>query len=165
MAHYNEQLDSPNSDNPYFVYEFERSWTFDGRGIPAYFVTNPNFKDSPFMHGKLHKVKAHGLSMGYAPCNLYISKNYETADPYGISGDQLQPCSFPKPPERLLTADLVPTASAVNYQKEGWCLNMNFLNYTMAEEDGPYGFKLADPSPPFAVQTLLIQYVPTKGVT
>ena len=169
MSHYNEQLDPTgdggNSLEGYHVYEFERSWTDDGRGIPAYLVTNPNFKDSPFMHGKLAKVKIHGLSLGYAPCKLFVSKNYESADPYGTSPEESQVCDLPRTASDTLTADLIPTTSAVNYQKEGWCLNMNFLNYTNYYNDSPFGFKLADPSPPFALQTLLIQYTPTKGGT
>lgn len=163
MAHYNAALDTPNLDNPYFVYEFERSWTFDGRGIPAYFITNANFQDSPFFHRKIMKMRAHGLGLGYAPFNTYVQKDYKLADPYNAGETEIQDISLPKPPDVLLTADYIPYTSICSPQKEGWSFSMNFFNYTLQSDEGPYAFKLADPSPPCAYQSLLIQYTPSRA--
>lgn len=164
LAHYNAQRDAPNSDNPWFVYEFERSWTFDGRGIPAYFVTTSNFKNAPFQFNSIEKVRAHGLSFGYAPCKLLVTKDYEGKDPSYVDVTELQDISLPKPPAALLSADFLPYTSIVSYPKTGWAIAMTFASYTgINPSDGPFGFKLAPPSPPFAYQTLLLQYSPSRG--
>lgn len=164
LAHYNRYLDTPNLDNTYYVYEFERSWTFDGRGIPAFFTTSSNFKDTPFQYGAIKKCRVHGLSMGYAPNKLFMAKDYDSAIPIEEGASLInQPANLPDPAAYLLTADYVPYTSMVNYSKEGYCVSMTFFNYDTLQGSGPYAFKVADPSPPFAIQTLLIQYVPGRG--
>jgi len=163
MSHYNGPRDRPTGSNPWYVYEFERSWTFDGRGIPAYFITNSNFKDQPFTFGKIEKIRANGLSYGYAPCRVLASEGYLNADPSRVGQQEIQEINLPRAPAKFLASDFVPFTNIANVPKEGTSFNLTFLSYDTLGIMNPFDFKLADPCPPFAVQTLLLQTLSAKG--
>lgn len=163
VSHYNYYRDSESLDDKYFVYESEKSWTFDGRGIPAYFVTNSNFKDQPFIYGKIAKVRVNGLSYGYAPCKVLVTEGYTAVDVTKIGQQEYQDINLPRAATHTLGADFIPYTNIANVPKEGTSFNLTFLSYDTANRANPFAFKSATPCPPFALQTLLLQTTPAKG--
>lgn len=162
LSHYSESVPTPNDSYP--VYEFNRSWTFDGTGIPAYFVGNENFFNSAFDYDKLEKIRLHGLSLGYAPISFHAEINYKENTATNQKPSLVVPLNLPRDPNDTLSNDYQNWSNLVNYGKEGRSFNFRFMSCDLtgnptAQKDPVY----ADVCPPFVIQGILVQTKDTKG--
>lgn len=162
IAHYSSAKVPPGGK--YYVYEYDRSWTFDGAGIPSYFVSNENFYGSTFDWEKIEKIRLHGMSLGYAPINVHVETNYfeNTSTPQKVN--LAAPVNLPRNPQPSLSNDYANFSNICNVARDGRSFNFRFMSYRL---DGqPTDVKdpvYADVSPPFVAQAMLVQIKEGKG--
>lgn len=148
----------------YYMYEFDKSWTFNGYGIPSYIVSNQNFFASPFDYDVARKLRLHGTSMGYAPISVFIDKNYSENKALTYDPRVVVNCSLPREPASTLAVDQVATTTMSDVATRARSFSMRFMSYNTAEqpEDG-IDPVYADVSPPFVLQAMLVQHTQGKG--
>lgn len=148
----------------YYMYEFDKSWTFNGYGIPSYIVSNQNFFASPFDYDVARKLRLHGTSMGYAPMSVFIDKNYSENKALTYDPRVVVNCSLPREPASTLALDQVATTTMSDVATRARSFSMRFMSYNTAEqsEDG-IDPVYADVSPPFVLQAMLVQHTQGKG--
>lgn len=162
LAHYSTSSTPPN--NSYGVYEYERSWTFDGAGIPAYFILNENFYGSLFEDGNLRKIRVEGMSLGYALMTVHVESNFAENDSTNQNPRLVIPINLPRDPNASLATDYIPVTNICNVMKSGSSFNYRFMSYvTTGQPDDAQDPTTAIICPPFIVQGLLIQNIDTKG--
>lgn len=161
LTHYSSSVSPPSGNYP--VYEYERSWSFRGVGIPAYFVTNENFYGTSVDWEKLNKCRLFGLSFGYAPVYVHVEYNYKdnftTTQEIQLSG----PISLPRSPATSLTSDFVNTTNICNLASDGRSFNFRFMSYDLDAASSEVNPIIADVSPPFVIQGMTVQGKEGKG--
>lgn len=158
-SHYSSSF---TSDIPPYVYELERSWTFNGMAIPAYIVSTDNFYGSLFDFDIIRKMRVHGLSYGYAPLFCTIKSDYDPNSAVSPTSALVQDVSLPRKPATDL--ELVPVTNIGNFATRGRSFNLRFMSYDR-ELISPLSVDpvYADLCPPFVIQGLLIQTNDAKG--
>lgn len=148
----------------YHVYEAERSWTFDGSGIPAYFVTNENFYGGIFDFDNQRKLRLHGLSYGYAPLTVHYEADYGANDDTIQTAKESPNISLPRSPATTLSAELQPVTTITNPAKRGRSFSMRFMSYNLTTQDDTVKDPVyADVSPPFVIQAMMPQFTENKA--
>lgn len=152
MSHYDPTRDELAGESIYYVYEMEKSWSFEGFPISYMFRLNENFFGSLFDKDTVTKVAAHGLSLGYAPLKLSIGTEY--GEPLTTQRASVD-ISLPRGTGRRL------------HQDQGAVMN---IAQDLSARGRSFNFKFYYPysgngvvCPPFSVQMLLIQYKEGKG--
>jgi hypothetical protein len=164
IGHYSKSTTAVAS---YFVYEFGKSWTFDGKGIPCYIISNTNFLGSPFDYDNLRKARLHGMSLGYAPLKMHVGKNYETNDDKTYdSGRVTIDCSLPRDVTDTISNQLEPTTNMSQLATRGRSFSLKIMSYdALAQPTVPSDPESAERSPPFVLQAILLQHTENKGDT
>lgn len=162
MAPYSKSVDV----EAYHVYEFEKSWTFDGSGIPSYFVTNENFYGTLFDFDNVRKIRLHGLSFGYAPITIHTSTDYDLNDNTEQVAREAPEFNLPRAPASTLYSDYVPVTNKDDISARGRSFSMRVMSYILTGQLD----NLKDPvfaliSPPFVIQAMMVQYTENKGDT
>lgn len=150
----------------YHVLEYEKSWTFDAHGIPAYIVTNENFFNSPFNYDNVRKMRLHGLSLGYAPMKVHVDKEYGRNEANTYAPRVAVDCSLPRDPTDTMYYDLEPITSMSDLATRGRSFSMRFMSYNTSLQ--PTTVKdpvLAEVAPPFVIQAMLLQNTENKADT
>lgn len=148
----------------YHVYEYERSWTFDGKGIPSYIVSNENFFGTPFAYDNARKLRLHGMSYGYAPLTVHVETDYDKNDTKTYDPRTAVDCSLPKVPTSVLQYDLEPFTQIGNLASRGRSFSMRFASYNITTQPSTVKDPInARVSPPFVLQAMLPQYTDNKG--
>jgi hypothetical protein len=148
----------------YYVYELERSWTFDGNGIPAYVISNENFYNILFDFDNIRKLRLHGVSLGYAPIRVRVAKNYDTNEDTLIEGREAVDVSLPTKPDLTMSSDYNPHTSMGNMATRGRSFSMRFTSYDISNQpDTTKDPVYADVCPPFTIQAMLIQNTENKA--
>lgn len=162
ISHYSTAYPPPA--NTYYVYEYDRSWTFNGSGIPAYIVLNENFYGSLFDIDNVRIVRAEGMSLGFAPLSVTIRKDYEENFDANQTTLKVIPLSLPRDPASSLALDYIPVTNIANVASRGRSFNYRLMSYdtenTPATSKDPL---YATVCPPFIIQGLLVQITENKG--
>jgi hypothetical protein len=159
VSHYSHSYTSPV---PPYVYELERSWSFNGQGIPAYVVSTDNFYGSLFDFDIIRKMRVHGVSYGYAPLDCVIKSDYNSNTEPAPSTALIQNVNLPRKPAAAL--EQTPVTNIGNFATRGRSFSLRFMSYdretfSTLSVDPVY----ADFCPPFVIQGLLIQTNDAKG--
>lgn len=162
IAHYSSFSGAPSGK--YYVYEYDRSWTFDQHGIPAYLVLNENFYGSIFDVDTLKTIRVHGLSYGYAPMTVTVRTNYGDNTSANQNPVRLGPLNLPQVPTDTMELDYTPFTNITNYASRGVSFNYRFMSYTTTDNPATSKEPLqAAICPPFVIQGLLVQITENKG--
>lgn len=165
ISHYSPSVAPPTSG--YFMYEYNRSWTFDGHGIPAYFVSNENFYGSAFDYDKFNKIRLHGMSLGYAPISVHVETNYKENLDIVPNSRLIAPISLPRDASSSLSSDYKNTTNICNLASDGRSFNFRFMSYvTNSQSSQPNLYPdpvYAEVCPPFILQGMLVQTKEGKG--
>jgi hypothetical protein len=148
----------------YYVYELERSWTFDGEGIPAYFVTNDNFYGNLYDFDNARKARIHGVTLGYAPLRCRVKTDYNPNSDVIVSEREAIEVNLPYSPASTLADDFVSATSKNDPSARGRSFNYRFMSYNITSQpttvpDPVY----ATVCPPFVIQAMLVQNTENKG--
>jgi hypothetical protein len=148
----------------HYVYELERSWTFDGDGIPAYFVTNDNFYGNLYDFDNARKARIHGVTLGYAPLRCRVKTDYNANSDVIVSEREAIEVNLPYSPASSLADDFVSATSKNDPSARGRSFNYRFMSYNISSQlttvpDPVY----ATVCPPFVVQAMLVQNTENKG--
>lgn len=161
MGHYSRS--SPLAE--YQAYEFEKSWTYGGVGIPSYVVTNEMFLGTPYNYDNVRKLRLHGLSLGYAPIKAVVKHDYDLNEAVLQEARECPDLSLPREDRALtLSYDYNPTTSMGNFATRGRSFNVRFISYDIDNQisylkDPVY----ADICPPFVIQAMIPQFTENKG--
>ena len=136
----------------YNVYEREISWSYCGLPIPYRMLLNENFLGSPFRDNTVSKVAIHGLSLGYAPLKVTVSREYGNP----LTTDRASPDVFIPRERGGLSQSQSPGMNIVTAMQAGEARSFNFNLFYPLTGDGVV-------CPPFSVQMLLLQYKEGKG--
>lgn len=162
IAHYD--VAKPPPDNTYRVYEYERSWTFDGNGIPAYAVVEENFFGSPVDYDSFRKIRLHGMSLGYAPLSINVEPNYKDNSTPTRPKELLGYLSLPRLPAPSLATTYENFTNITNLACSGRSFNFRLMSYDEEAPQHPSSNPVyADVSPPFVMQFMLVQCKEGKG--
>jgi len=149
----------------YYVYEYGKSWTFDGKGIPCYIISNENFFGSPFNYDNARKCRLHGMSLGYAPIKMHVGKDYESNDDKTYSNQRVVvDASLPREVTAMVSDDFEPTTNMSALATRGRSFSMKFMSYNTITQ--PLTTKdpvNAEVCPPFVLQAMLVQHTENKG--
>lgn len=161
ISHYSTSTVPPDG---YYVYEYERSWTFNGFGIPAYLVLNENFYGGLFDIDNVRIVRAHGMSLGFAPLSITLRKDYQQNFDANQDLTKVIPLSLPRDPNALIATDYIPVTNIGNVASRGNSFNYRLMSYTMTNTPADSKDPLyATVCPPFIIQGLLVQNTENKG--
>lgn len=150
----------------YHVLEYEKSWTFDAHGIPAYIVTNENFFNSPFNYDNVRKMRLHGLSLGYAPMKVHVDKEYGRNEANTYVPRVAVDCSLPRNPTDGMYYDLEPITSMSDLASRGRSFSMRFMSYNTNTQPTTVKDPVnAEVAPPFVIQAMLLQNTENKADT
>jgi len=160
LSHYSESVPL----DEYYAYEMEKSWTYNGVGIPAYIISNENFLGTPYNYDNPRKIRLHGLSLGYAPIKVRVDKDYNKNNLLYTTDRESVPTSLPIEPAETLSYDYNPVTSMAQIAARGRSFSMRFMSYDPDNQpayitDPVY----ADVCPPFVLQALMLQYTENKG--
>jgi hypothetical protein len=107
---------------PYYVYEIDKGWSFDGMYIPCFLELNWYFGDNPFNTKTIQKVRIHGTTAGNAHLSVSVSA---LQDDYEDSYTEPQHIDLPRQP-RYVTSELEPVTNYVDSSNWGVALQMKF---------------------------------------
>lgn len=134
--------------NPFYVYELERGWSFDGNFIPHYAVFNWYFGDNPVDYTSIQKIRVHGLSQGRAM--LQVSTGGIQQDGYDEELTEPQWLDLPRNPQ-LVSPTLDPKTNYVDAANRGLAIQMKFENRNQ---------DITKPEPAHTLQVLVVQGSP-----
>ena len=154
VSHYSTESEVSATDGQY-VYELDDGWSFDGKFIPRWVVTNWHYQGSPFTHATVRKARLEGQTKGYA--NLVISTASDYEDVYSTQTVDIS-LSIDKnrTPLSDFSSDFRSCTNIANLAETG--RNISFK----IENTIPTGDTISDPQPPYVLQALLIQFAPGK---
>lgn len=133
---------------PYYVYELERGWTFDGAYIPHFLELNWFFGDTPVAYHTIQNVRIHGLTKGNA--YLQVSTN-------GIQTSYLKDYSSPQYIDLLsdyefVSSEFTPVTEGQDLENRGIAIQMKFQGRNT---------DIALPEPAHVLQVLVVQSSPS----
>lgn len=138
---------TPEPLRPYYVYELDKGWTFDGAYIPHFLELNWYFGDSPTQYHGIQKIRVHGLSKGRS--YLTVSLNGMQTD-YEPDYTEPQILDLPRNP-KVISIDLFPETNYVDTAGRGLSIQMKFEGRNT---------DIALPEPQHALQVLILQSSP-----
>lgn len=137
-------VDTPT---PYYVYELDKGWTFDGAYIPNFLELNWYFGDDPIHYHGIQKIRVHGLSKGRA--YLTVAVNGMQTD-YEPDYTEPQILDLPRNP-KVISVDLAPETNYTDSASRGLSIQMKFEGRNT---------DIALPEPQHALQVLIVQSSP-----
>jgi len=129
-----------------YVYKLEAGWGFDGRAIKAEFDVNWYFAGNPFGNKVIRKVRVDGVSRGLASLKVTTAKDYENEYQQTLIN-----ASIPDRPEYIKIGD-TPYSNMANVAERGLNVSIKVLHEP----------NINTPEPSHTLQTLFIQFIPTK---
>lgn len=137
----------PPSLRPFYVYELDKGWTFDGAYIPHFLELNWYFGETPTMYHGIQKVRVHGLSKGLSTLTLSVN-GMQTS--YEEQYTEPQWLDLPRNAE-VISVDLLPKTNYTDVACRGLSIQMKFEGRNT---------DIALPEPQHALQVLIVQSTP-----
>lgn len=148
---------SPTQQTTYkkFCYELDKGWLFrDGSSdnkIGGYIALNHSFYDLATEFKCLRRVRLHGLSKGKGQYQMTAKNDYSTSYA-ATTSPEYQPISFPR--DAVIgdtgVGDYMPVTDCLDITKEGLSLTLKIIEKDVKQ-------------PPVVLQTMLLQFMRTKG--
>ncbi len=129
-----------------YLYRLDSGWGFDGKAIKAEFDVNWYFAGNPFGYKVMRKVRVDGVSRGLASLRITTAKDYENE-----YQSTLINASIPDRQDFIKQGD-TPYTNMANVAERGLNVSIKVLHEP----------SINAPEPSHTLQTLFIQFTPTK---